>query len=48
MARKKRQTKSPGCKTCGKRIYRPKDWSVGAAVRKHYWKYHPEVMRGES
>jgi hypothetical protein len=33
------------CKTCGARIRpRAKDMSVGAASRKHYWTYHPEVM----
>ncbi|MGZ4119779.1 MAG: hypothetical protein ACXVQY_07720 [Actinomycetota bacterium] len=36
------------CKTCGKTI-RPKakDMSLGAAVRTHYWKEHPEIMRGK-
>ena len=37
--------RSGTCRTCGATI-RPtaKDMSVGAASRKHYWKYHPEVM----
>jgi len=32
------------CKECGKKIRQPKDMSVGAASRIHYWKYHREVM----
>jgi len=32
------------CKECGKRIHQPKDMSVGAASRIHYWKHHREVM----
>lgn len=32
------------CSTCGKTIRVPKEWSVGAATRKHYWRHHPEVM----
>jgi hypothetical protein len=37
--------RSARCRTCGATI-RPhaKDMSVGAAVRKHYWRNHPEVM----
>ncbi|HVE92942.1 MAG TPA: hypothetical protein VNE62_11695 [Actinomycetota bacterium] len=37
--------RSATCRTCGCTI-RPsaRDMSVGAAVRKHYWKHHPEVM----
>lgn len=38
------------CQTCGARI-RPtaKDMSVGAAVRKHYWRHHPErMLRGRA
>ena len=40
--------RSCACKTCGKTI-RPKakDMSLGAAVRIHYWRDHPEIMRGE-
>ncbi|HVL80515.1 MAG TPA: hypothetical protein VM840_02850 [Actinomycetota bacterium] len=38
----KRSTK---CRTCGVTIRpRAKDMSLGAAVRKHYWAAHPEVM----
>ena len=35
--------RSGHCHTCGMRI-RPKakDMSLGAAVRKHYWRHHPE------
>jgi hypothetical protein len=37
--------RSARCKTCGVTIRpRAKDMSVGAAVRKHYWRHHPEVM----
>jgi hypothetical protein len=32
------------CKTCGKTIRVPQEWSTGAAVRKHYWRNHPERM----
>jgi hypothetical protein len=34
------------CNACGARIRpREKDMSLGAAVRIHYWRRHPEVMR---
>jgi hypothetical protein len=34
------------CMACGKLIRpRAKDMTLGAAVRKHYWRNHPEVMR---
>ena len=32
------------CKTCGKAIRIPKGWTVGPAVRRHYWAKHPERM----
>jgi hypothetical protein len=32
------------CKTCGKSIRVPKGWTTGPAVRKHYWRKHPERM----
>lgn len=32
------------CKTCGKPIRVPKGWSIGPAVRRHYWAKHPERM----
>ncbi len=32
------------CKTCGATIAVPEGWSVGPAVRKHYWEQHPERM----
>ena len=40
--------RSCACKTCGKTI-RPKakEMSLGSAVRIHYWREHPEIMRGE-
>ena len=36
--------KSPKCKTCGKTIRIPAGWTVGPAVRRHYWRYHRDVM----
>ena len=37
--------RSTTCKTCGSRIQpKAKDMSLGAAVRKHYWRRHREVM----
>jgi len=35
------------CKTCGKAIRVPKGWSVGPAVRRHYWAKHPERMEAK-
>lgn len=32
------------CKTCEKTIRIPNGWSIGSAVRRHYWSKHPEVM----
>lgn len=32
------------CKTCGKPIRVPKGWTIGPAVRRHYWAKHPERM----
>lgn len=32
------------CHTCGKKIRIPDGWSLGPAVRKHYWTKHPDVM----
>lgn len=32
------------CKTCGVTIEVPEGWSVGPAVRRHYWEQHPERM----
>jgi hypothetical protein len=47
MAHKKAKNKTPRCKTCGKLIRSPKEWGAGARVRRHYWREHPEVMRGD-
>jgi len=33
------------CKTCGKQIRVPKGWSIGPAVRRHYWAQHPDLMQ---
>ena len=40
--------RSCACKTCGRTI-RPKakEMSLGSAVRIHYWREHPEIMRGK-
>jgi len=40
--------RSCACKTCGKTI-RPKakEMSLGSAVRIHYWREHPEIVRGK-
>lgn len=43
----KKAKKSALCKTCGRRIVFPPGWEVGPSVRRHYWRRHPEVMRGE-
>ncbi|MGH2772076.1 MAG: hypothetical protein ACRDIU_02910 [Actinomycetota bacterium] len=32
------------CTTCGKTIRVPDGWSIGPAVRRHYWAKHPERM----
>jgi hypothetical protein len=43
--------KSVTCRKCGKRIRIPDGWTVGPAVRRHYWRRHREVMqpgKGES
>jgi hypothetical protein len=43
----KKRAKSPRCKQCGKVIRVPAGWSVGPAVRRHYWRDHREVMTGQ-
>lgn len=47
-AAKKHSTKAgrklPLCKACDRPIRIPKGWSTGAAVRRHYWAKHREVM----
>lgn len=32
------------CNTCGKKIRIPDGWTVGPAVRKHYWTKHRDIM----
>jgi hypothetical protein len=39
--------KRPRCQTCKRPIHVPPEWSTGAAVRRHYWAKHREVMRPE-
>ena len=41
-----KKTKSPRCSRCGKRIHVPQGWTVGPAVRRHYWAKHRDVMTG--
>jgi hypothetical protein len=43
----KPRVKSPTCKTCGQKIRIPKGWTVGPAVRRHYWAKHRDVMQPE-
>jgi hypothetical protein len=33
------------CRTCGATIEVPEGWSIGPAVRRHYWEAHPERMQ---
>jgi hypothetical protein len=47
MAATEPKKKRPRCRTCGRPIHVPKGWSIGPAVRRHYWRKHPEVMRGD-
>lgn len=35
------------CKTCGKAIHVPRGWTIGPAVRRHYWAKHPERMEAK-
>jgi hypothetical protein len=44
----KAKPRSPRCRTCGKTIRVPQGWSVGPAVRRHYWSKHRDVMTGNS
>lgn len=46
--KKNGRPKAPRCKRCQKPIHVPPGWSGGPAVRRHYWKHHPQVMRGRS
>ena len=34
------------CNACGRKVRMPKGWSRGAAVRRHYWAKHRDVMTG--
>lgn len=44
----KKRRKAPHCKRCDRSIHVPKGWSDAPSVRRHYWKHHPEVMRGKA
>lgn len=37
--------KNARCHTCGARIRIPDGWTVGPAVRRHYWAKHRTVMQ---
>ena len=41
------RTRSPRCSRCNKAIRVPAGWSHGAAVRRHYWAKHRDVMQPE-
>ena len=36
--------RAPKCRACGDEIEVPDGWGHGAAVRRHYWARHREVM----
>lgn len=38
-------TKPTTCLRCDAVIPVPKGWSRGPAIRRHYWRKHPDVMR---
>ena len=40
-----KRRKLPRCHTCDTPIRVPKEWSTGAAVRRHYWAKHRSVMQ---
>ncbi|HWC14776.1 MAG TPA: hypothetical protein VG929_09285 [Actinomycetota bacterium] len=40
-----KKPRPPRCHTCGAAIRVPEGWSAGPAVRRHYWRKHPEVMQ---
>lgn len=40
--------KPPRCHRCNRAIRVPAGWSNGSAIRRHYWRKHPEVMRGQA
>jgi hypothetical protein len=44
-AEEPREGEMAECKTCGATIEVPEGWSVGPAVRRHYWEAHPERMQ---
>lgn len=45
---RRRALKSPRCHTCDRTIHVPSGWSKGAAVRRHYWAKHRDVMEKPS
>ena len=43
----KAKKRSPRCKLCGGTIRVPQGWTVGPAVRRHYWSKHRDHMMGQ-
>lgn len=43
--RKSAPKKTALCHTCGSRIRIPDGWTVGPAVRRHYWAKHRSTMQ---
>lgn len=40
-----REVEMAVCRTCGATIQVPEGWSVGPAVRRHYWEVHADRMQ---
>jgi hypothetical protein len=50
MAKKKKSGVGEGrrsyrCRICKRSIRIPEGWSLGPAVRRHYWRKHREIMQ---
>jgi hypothetical protein len=49
MAKKKKDLgagrRSYRCRICQRSIRIPEGWSMGPAVRRHYWRKHREIMQ---
>ena len=43
--KKPKKKASPRCHRCDRAIRVPAGWSPGAAVRRHYWSKHRDVMQ---
>ncbi|MGH2786922.1 MAG: hypothetical protein ACRDJV_03300 [Actinomycetota bacterium] len=42
------ERRSYRCRICKRSIRIPEGWSLGPAVRRHYWRKHREVMQRSS